>query len=148
LALVPFSEAKPKIAEALASDNPWKRYWGLIVCSCFMKQAPDFVETAKGLAANDANFLVRTRAAEFLGLTGAQDPRPVLMDVLAKSDSDYETLLILNTVVLLKDGKPGYEFTIDPAKVKSKGGHVSGRLAYLTGKPMKSENKPAKRKKK
>ena len=113
LSLLPFSEAKADIAAALKSDNPWKRYWGLIVCSCFMKEADGFIETAKALASADKNQLVRTRAAEFLGLIGVQDPRPVITDVITKSQSHQEIVLILNSAVLLEDGKPGYDFTID-----------------------------------
>ncbi|OVE75467.1 sulfatase, partial [bacterium E08(2017)] len=97
LSLKPFAEAKPDIAKSLNSKNPWKRYWGLIVCSSFMEQAKEFIPLAKDLAARDENLLVRTRAAEFLGLIGAQDPQSVLLDVLSKSESDIETLLVLNT---------------------------------------------------
>jgi arylsulfatase A-like enzyme len=118
LSLLPFSEAKARIAAALKSDNPWKRYWGLIVCSCFMKQAESFVEDAKILASEDKNLLVRTRAVEFLALLGAQNPEPALRDILSKSTSSMEILLILNTVVLLKDGKPGYTISIDPATLQ------------------------------
>jgi len=113
LSLLPFSEAKSGIAAAIKSDNPWKRYWGLIVCSCFMKEAEAFVDDAKKLAADDNNLLVRTRAAEFLGLIGAADPRPVIKDAITKAQSQQEIGLILNTAVLLEDGKPGYDFTID-----------------------------------
>jgi len=113
LSLLPFSKAKAGITAALKSDNPWKRYWGLIVCSCFMKEAKGFVDTARTLASDDKNQLVRTRAAEFLGLIGVQDPRPVIKDVITKSQSHQEIVLILNTAVLLEDGKPGYDFTID-----------------------------------
>jgi len=70
------------------------------------------------------------------------------MDVLATSTSNYETALVLNTVVLLQDGKPGYTFLIKPENIKSKGGHVSRRISYLIGKPMVSSKKKRGRKKK
>jgi len=81
LSLLPFEEAKAGVAEALKSDNPWKRYWGLIVCSCFMNEAESFAETAKAIAANDKNQFVRFRAAEFLGLIEAQPPKPMFDDL-------------------------------------------------------------------
>jgi hypothetical protein len=81
--------------------------------------------------------MVRTRAAEFLGLTESADPRPTLLDVLAKTRSGVEAGLILNSVVLLRDGKPGYEFTIkkeDLANLKDvKADAVNRRFEYLDG---------------
>jgi len=134
LALIPFADAAPKIKAALESNNPWQRYWGLIVCSSFGKPASDFIPQAQKLAASDAEPLVRVRAAEFLALIGAAEPQKVLMDVLATAEHPMETLLTLNTVVLLRDGKPGYKFTITPADIKTKGGEVNRRIQYLTGK--------------
>jgi len=134
LSLLPFKKAKKRVDAALKSDNHWKRYWGLIVCSSFGKDASCFIKDAEKIAADDANLLVRTRAAEFLGLIGAQDPQPVIMDVLAKSSDSTETLLVLNTVVLLRDGKPGYKFKITADSVNAKGGQVPKRLEYLAGK--------------
>jgi len=135
LALVPFAKAADGIAAALASTDPWQRYWGLIVCSGFGKQAGKFVPAAKALAAKDAEPLVRVRAAEFLALIGAAEPQKVLMDVLATAEHPLEALLTLNTVVLLRDGKPGYEFAITAGDVKARGGEVSRRIQYLTGQP-------------
>lgn len=49
-----------RIAAALASADPWERYWGLIVCSSFERQATPFIATAKALALNDPEPLVRS----------------------------------------------------------------------------------------
>jgi hypothetical protein len=53
------------------------------------------------------------------------------MDVLARARHPLEVLLTLNTVVLLRDGKPGYEFRITKDAVKTKQGEVGRRLGYL-----------------
>ena len=137
LSLLPFAEAKAGIAKSLASRNPWERYWGLIACSSHGKAAKPFVDTAKKIAAGDTELLVRVRSAEFLGLIGAADPRPVIMDVLKKSESGIETTLILNSVVLLRDGKPGYAFKVtadDLSTAAKREPLVKRRLDYLTGK--------------
>ena len=133
LALVPFARASDKIEGALGSTDPWERYWGLIVCSCFGKQADGFVDKARQIAAADGEPLVRVRAAEFLALTGAAEPQKVLMDVLATAEHPLEALLTLNTVVLLRDGKGGHKFNITAGGVKAKDGQVNRRLQYLTG---------------
>jgi arylsulfatase A-like enzyme len=146
LSLIPLDKASDKITAALASKDPWARYWGLIVCSCFGKQAAELADKAKQLAAADAEPLVRVRAAEFLALTGAAEPQKVLMDVLATAEHPLEALLTLNTVVLLRDGKPGYKFDIKTSDVKATCRDVSWRLQYLTGKPAPPKKKRKKKK--
>jgi len=134
LCLKPFAEARSGIELALSADDPWHRYWGLIACSRFAGQASSFVTSAKRLAQNDFNLLVRTRAAEFLGLARAADPRRVILKVLAQSKSGVETNLILNSLVLLRDGKPGYAFDITSRNLTRSGrtfSDVKRRLEYL-----------------
>jgi arylsulfatase A-like enzyme len=134
LSLKSFEEAKEGIATALDSKTPWERYWALIVCSTFGKQAAPFYEQAKKLAADDAEPLVRTRAVEFLGLTGQQDPRPVLTEVLNATEDHILANLILNTVVVLQDSKPGYKFDaskLTASWVSNKKAEVASRVLYL-----------------
>ena len=145
LALIPPASASDKIAAALKSKDPWQRYWGLIVCSCFGKKAAAFVAKAKEIAAADDEPLVRVRAAEFLALTGAAEPQKVIVDVLATAEHPLEALLTLNTVVLLRDGKPGYKFDITAGSVKAKGGEVSRRIQYLGGGVGKPKNRKKKK---
>ncbi len=137
LSLIPFDKAKTKLEEALKSKNVWERYWGLIACSSHGKAARSLVPIAKTIASGDGNLLVRVRAAEFLGLIGADDPRPVIMDALAKTSSGVEANLILNSLVLLRDGKPGYDFKITAKHMKPsvrKAFLVQRRLEYLAPK--------------
>jgi hypothetical protein len=112
LATRPFLEAEKALNDALRSPNPWERYWALVVCSCFGDDAQQFVGLAKEMAAHDATLLVRTRAAEFLGLIGAADPEPVMREILAQCRNGVEASLILNSMVVLRDGEPGYRFAI------------------------------------
>ncbi|MFT5466340.1 MAG: arylsulfatase A-like enzyme [Verrucomicrobiales bacterium] len=132
LALLPFDEARPKLEAALKSDNPNVRQWALTDCAVFGKAAESLAEAAKPLL-DDEQLLVRTRAAEFLGSIHAADPVPTLLDVLAKSESHVETLIVMNAVVFLRDFH-GYKFEIDLKAVKSQGGEVKRRTDYLTGK--------------
>ena len=113
LQLRDFGVAEQGIRAALESDHPMKRYWGLVTCSVFGAKAKTFYGTATKLADSDGNLLVRMRAAEFLGLTGAKDPRPIITDVLKQCKDPVEANLILNTVVLLRDGQPKLEFDFE-----------------------------------
>ena len=138
LSLLPFAKAKSGIAKAFKSNDPWVRYWGAIVCSSFGKEAWSFTETAKNLVKNDADNLVRVRAAEFLALIGAVKPQKAIYLSLKNAESEVEANLILNTVTLLQDGQPGYEFNINPGIFPKEWrsnvrGNVSRRLAYFTG---------------
>jgi hypothetical protein len=54
------------------------------------------------------------------------------------AETPLEALLTLNTVVLLRDGKPGYEFNVTASSVKAKDAEISRRLQYLAEKPRKS----------
>jgi arylsulfatase A-like enzyme len=131
LSLVSFEQAKSGVRAALTSGSPWERYWGLIVCSTHGPAALSFVERAKAMAQRDPELLVRVRAAEFLALVGVADPRPVIMAVLAQAEHPLEALLTLNTVVLLRDCKPGYAFAISAKDVKAQHANISRRLEYL-----------------
>ncbi|WP_233231560.1 sulfatase-like hydrolase/transferase [Tichowtungia aerotolerans] len=135
LQLRPFPEAMPALEKALNSAVPAERYWGLITCSAFGKQALSLSKEIEAISASDPDRFVRTRAAEFLGLTGAADPVPVLMDVLRHSTDPIEVNLILNTVVLLRDGA-GIQFdlsNVGNAAWMKMGGLVPHRVNYLEG---------------
>lgn len=134
LQLVPLAKARSGISTALKSGDPWQRYWGLIVCSTFGKEAAEFIDTAKSIATGDSEPLTRVRAAEFLALIGAQGPQEVLMDVLAEIDDCAAALLTLNTVVMLSDGKPGYRFKLNKSSVKASGPEIDRRIMYLLSK--------------
>lgn len=138
LQLLPFADAQEGIAKAINSANPTERYWGLINCSAFGKKAAEFANQAKALAASDPDRLVRVRAAEFLGLTGAADPMPVLIQALNETDDYIEACLILNTVVLLVDSDLGWNFDVRKIQqaswMKTKKGEFHQHLKYLKGK--------------
>ncbi len=134
LQLLPFSDALADIKKALNSVQPLERYWALITCSAFGKEAAPLYDRAKELAVSDPNGLVRVRAAEFLGLTGAADPRPSITDVLNNTTDPIEANLILNTVVLLRDEKPRVEFdfsTVEAAPWTKSNMVVQRRVEYL-----------------
>lgn len=134
LNLVPFADAKAGIEKGLQSTDPSIRYWALIACSSHGKAAAEFTKQAKALAASDSKLLVRVRAAEFLGLIGAEDPENVILESLAKSESGIEAGLILNTLTLLRDGKTGYSFDVKPNLLNPavmKNDVVKRRLEYL-----------------
>lgn len=156
LSLLTFDKAAAPLTIALDSTNALDRYWALIVCSCFEEQALSLVGKAKELARKDADLLVRTRAAEFLGLVGAEDPTSVLKDCLAKSESGVQTNLILNTAVLLKDGPRQYPILVKEEELHPSAASfqdVRRRLSYFAAEngvpenPRGEKRKRAKRKK-
>ena len=133
LSLLSFKSARDGIGEALSSEDPWKRYWGLIVCSCFGEEASEFYKIARTLT-KDKNLLVRTRAAEFLALTGTDDPEEVILNVLSETHDPIEANLVMNTLVLLKDGPFKYNFEVNIENISPDvltGMDFKRRLLYL-----------------
>ena len=134
LSLVPYSAAKLGLRKALNAYGPWHRYWALISCSVHGEDAREFAEMAEKIAANDPEPLVRVRAAEFLALIGEGDPQPVIIDALKQTSDGIEAGLILNTLTLLRDGNPGYDFDIRKDMLQPgvlKNDTVQRRLEYL-----------------
>ena len=144
LALLPFSEAKPKIATALASKKPMQRYWGAMACSSFGKQAAEFAEPIGLLADSDESEVVRIRAAEFLGLIENRNPQPILADVISTTSSGVVATGALNSVTYFTDFTK-YKVDVKSLKPVAKGDGVNRRIDYLNGEPYKS--KPLKRNK-
>lgn len=137
LSLLPFEQAEPLLRTALAVRQPWKRYWALIVCTAFGKAARPLAEQARSLATSDEDLLVRMRAAEFLGLTGEADPRPILGNCVQAARNPLELALMLNTVVLLRDGA-GTDFDFSSMRISEsfrQQDSVKRRWDYLTEKP-------------
>lgn len=133
LQLIDFATAKPEIEMALKSEDTWKRYWGIIVCSRFVEEAKEMIPQIKKMADTDSELINRVRAAEFLGMVKSINPEKIICENLYKSYDPVEALLILNTVVLLKDAY-GYSFQIDPKQISDvvmKDKQVKRRLDYL-----------------
>ena len=133
LSLLPFAEARRGIAAALESDDRWVRYWALIACSSHGSAASEFFETAESICAHDSENLVRVRAAEFLALAKDADVRDVIEGALQRARHGVEANLILNSLVLLRDGTTGLRFNIPDDYRKPRPGmaEVERRLLYL-----------------
>lgn len=134
LSLLPFSEARESLAAALASDDWMQRYWALIACLCHGEPANELVPLARQQL-EDSQPLVRVRAAQFLGVLGAIDPRPVIYEALRSTDSPVEALEILNVVVFFQD-QPTLGALFDPEQIEFKfqpaaKSEVVRRLDYL-----------------
>ncbi len=143
LTLLSFNEAREAIAAALSSGDPMKQYWALIVCSSFGKEAAPFYDEARLLCKHE-HLLVRTRAAEFLGLTGMESPVEVITGALAETREPIEAALILNSLVMLMDGPYGYtfdpgHFDLDPQVLEED--LVRRRMEYINSR-MAQNKKP------
>lgn len=134
LSLTNFTEAEKTLRISLQSEDPWERYWGLIVCTTFKEEAITLAPLAKTVAQTDPEPINRVRAAEFLGIIKAENPVQVITDALYQAQNGTEALLILNSIVLLRDGDSKYIFEIDRNKISEEvkeNEEVKRRLAYL-----------------
>ena len=90
------------------------------------------MERAKRLT-NDTDNLVRVRAAEYLALVSDFNPVPVIEQALSSARTGVEGCLIMNTLVLLRDGKTAHRFE-KPARLPNQNpgmGEFNRRLLYL-----------------
>lgn len=133
LSLIAFEDAATGIEHALASGDPIQIYWGLIVCSSFGKEALPLTQSARQLCVHP-DLLVRTRAAEFLAIAGKVDQAAVITEALKETREPLEALLMLNSLVLLRDGY-GIAFQLDEQELAPQvrnDAEVGRRLEYLS----------------
>ena len=136
LCLKSFDEAKEEIENALKSDNPWKRFWGLLVCSSFRKEAHPFFEMAVQMTQEDQENLVRIRAIEFLMLQVQDVPSDLILEIIKNAKSETETNLILNSIALIKTVRPDFRIDIPKSMfpsdwVNQEGDLVNRRVDFI-----------------
>lgn len=134
LVLLGYEDAKDSIESALKSEDPWKRYWGIVVGEAYGEQAAALVPVMREIARNDKELLNRVRAAEFLGIIEAEDPSEHLAASLYQTKDQAEALMILNSIVLMSDLHFNYLIAIDADRVNRgvrENGEVALRLNYL-----------------
>ena len=150
LAVLPFSEAKDEIENALGSDDAMARYWGAMVCSSFGSAAKTLTPKVEPLLQDDSE-VVRMRASEFLGLINHIDATKELVALINSTENPVTATEALNSLVYFVDHHdPKPKFDPDSLKPIAKGDGVARRLPYLRGEPFvkpkrnKKKNKKAK----
>lgn len=146
LALLPFADAKPELRAALASDNSMIRYWGAMACSAFGQPAESLVTHVRPLL-DDSSEIVRVRAAEFLGLVGAENPQNVLTEVVNTTENPVVATEALNSVVLFRDFfDDRYPVARSDFAPVASGADIADRLNYINGIPYPPKQRPQGRK--
>lgn len=134
LSLRPFSEVRARLEAVLRGGSVWERYWALVACAAFGREAASLAPQAQNLARTDPERLVRVRAAEFLVLASGADPVPVITAALRATRDPVEAALMLNSVVWLQDRDPRIDFGVDASWFPAdwtKHAMVGPRLEFL-----------------
>ncbi len=113
LSLSNFIDAKSSLKKALNSTDPWERYWAIIVCSTFGNECVEFASEIKEIAKSDPESINKIRALEYMGLVLNENPLKNMAAILSESDDPAESLLILNSMVLMTDGEFAYRETFN-----------------------------------
>ncbi|MBL9161048.1 MAG: sulfatase-like hydrolase/transferase [Verrucomicrobiales bacterium] len=146
LMLAPCVENEEALRVALKSENASIRFLAATVCSAYGVEATELIDAVRPLL-RDAHVPVRIRAAEFLGLAGAIDPRPALVGIHNGTDDPVERLIALQSAALFHEHAPvahPFEATaFTPAKPGSEG---ERRLVYFAGEWLGSPKGKAKEK--
>lgn len=130
LATRPYEDAENPLKSYLQSNDPTSRYWAVSVSSEFGKKAAALAPAISNLK-SDPDPLVRLKAAEFLALVKNQDPVPVIQDILKTNSSPTVSLIVLNSVVYLKDHLGFSGWNISPQSIKAINPEVQRRILYL-----------------
>ncbi len=130
LCLLPAGQRLGAISKALASDDPWIRYWAL-TAACNAPAGLGALETAVRANQDHEELLVRGRAAVFLALTDKEKPQRVFRTILQQSSNYVETLIAMNDMVFLMDGGLNQAFSFTKMDVKSSGPEVQRRMDYF-----------------
>ncbi|TWU19149.1 Sulfatase [Allorhodopirellula heiligendammensis] len=155
IALQPWDHATTQLITSMNSGDPWVRYWAFNAASSMT--ASD--EAARTAAADDATLvqlaeramldpqpLVAARAAEFLAIIGAMDPREVLVRCVKRSHGEAEVLQILNIATFIHaDGHGEFAIDADAFEVPFRVGpqsEISRRLRYFNETKAAGRSKP------
>jgi hypothetical protein len=135
--LYPYKDVSLEIKNALENENPWIRYWGLIVCSSFGIDAKEHLNKINSIFENDPENLVKIRAAEYLLLNDLKIDSSKINSLLKSAKSKTEANLMLNTLALFKTKNPNYKLELNksvfPEKwIEKENELVNRRMNYLT----------------
>jgi arylsulfatase A-like enzyme len=135
-----FEEVQEQIKQALSDDNPWKRYWGLVVCTSFGEKAKSLAPQIKNILEQDDENLVRTRALEYLLLNQKSVDHRIVDTLLKNAKSETEANLILNSLALVKSSRPQMKFNLSkeifpPEWYDKPNDLVNRRMDHLIGNP-------------
>ena len=105
-------------------------------CSHFGEAALELLPTIEYMANHDPNNMVRSRAGEYLGLTGDQKAIDLLQHCFEAAQAITEANMILNSMTLLKDLNSTWTFKINEeiipeAWINDRASHLKQRLIYL-----------------
>ncbi len=140
LALFDYNKVSSKIKEALDDDNPWVRYWGIIVSSIFGNKSLENKKKIQFIFENDSENLVRMRAAEFMLLNDLEISNMEINSLLKKSNFEAEANLMLNTFANLKTKNSNFKLELGKEvypddwfpPIRNENALVNRRMNYLT----------------
>ena len=94
LSLYDYADVSTQIKDALVDENPWVRYWGLIVNSTFGNKGIENKDEINLIFENDSENLVRIRAAEFMMLNNLEISESKINSLLSGSTQELSLIHI------------------------------------------------------
>lgn len=130
------------IQDALQDSDPLMRFWAITAAITLGRMNEAVENSIRACAQEDANRLVRVRAAEYLTVINQQDCSAVFQEVLAQVESALEASYVLNQVAVLMD-----HYEMPPLRIDSdqfpeswqKEPVLAPRLAYLEARVSKNK---------
>lgn len=142
LSLHDLKTAKDPLLKALRSDDPWVRYWAINAGIALDGQDNELMRRIGRIAKSDPVPINRTQAALYLAIKHRKNPASVMAEALYDAEYPSEGLLILNSIVLMRDWSryivpdqaKSFDIPIDPERIQTavrNEPQVQRRLEYI-----------------
>jgi len=99
----PFEKIEKALIKSLQSEDQLARYWALVSCLSFGKEAKSLRPAIEQILKQDVQLVNQFYAATFLAILGDASMPGKMVDLLHKSPSPETALLMLNEMVCLRD---------------------------------------------
>lgn len=132
LAVDQSDNASQALISALSDEDELVRYWAVTAQAA--RQFDNEIMVKIREMVQDKSTLVRWRALEYLGIHGAMDPFPGLIQLINSSKDPVEVLQLMNTLVFFKDNPlMNYSFEVGNLTPQATNDEVNRRMAYFLG---------------
>lgn len=133
LQLVPYEQAKARLAEVLlSSEDPVELFWAITTAASFGPESASLAELVGSAVDRIDDPLITAKAAEFAGMTSdGGDATPLIAQALSNSDSMSEALAVLNSAAILKMTPQGFKSDLSIPESLADEYWLRVRLNYL-----------------
>ncbi len=126
-----YDDATEELKKALESDDCIERYWALVACCNFGKEAMPLSRLVKGLL-NDSCTIVKAKAAIWCAMNLGIGPEKYFREAILGSEGGAATLMVLNDAAFLRENCPQYRIRISKDELRFTPNGAKERVAFIS----------------